>query len=67
MASSVRSITPVGNCRPITRSSHRAIRHGNDAANDREYGAFDEIELEPYNYLSEDELTPRLSIPETII
>ena len=28
----------------------RAIRHA-----DREYGAFDEIELEPYNYWSEEQ------------
>jgi hypothetical protein len=29
----------------------RAVRHA-----DREYGAFDEIELEPYNYLSEHQI-----------
>jgi hypothetical protein len=43
-------------------SSEVAIFSGGDARQrairyaDREYGAFDEIELEPYNYLSEDQI-----------
>ena len=43
-------------------SSEVAICSGGDARQrairyaDREYGAFDEIELEPYNYLSEDQI-----------